>query len=53
SNEERNWVALRYYEDLPVKEIAAIYGVPEGTMKARLHRALGKLRRAMPGDRGE
>jgi RNA polymerase sigma-70 factor (ECF subfamily) len=47
SNEERNWIALRYYEDLPVKEIAAIYGVPEGTMKARLHRALGKLRRAM------
>ncbi len=50
SNEERNWIALRYYEDLPVKEIAEIYGVPEGTMKARLHRALGKLRRAMKKD---
>ncbi|NTV03522.1 sigma-70 family RNA polymerase sigma factor [bacterium] len=45
--EERNWLALRYHEDLPVKEIAAIYGVSEGTMKARLFRTREKLRRAM------
>ena len=53
AHEERNWLALRYYEDLPVKEIAAIYGVPEGTMKARLHRAIGKLHRAMTDGRKE
>lgn len=47
SNEEHNWIALRFYEDLSVKEIAAIYGVPEGTMKSRLHRSLKALRRAM------
>ena len=47
THEERNWLALRYHEDLPVKEIAAIYGVSEGTMKARLFRTREKLRRAM------
>ncbi|MBK7702391.1 MAG: sigma-70 family RNA polymerase sigma factor [bacterium] len=47
AHEERNWLALRYHEDLPVKEIAAIYGVSEGTMKARLFRTREKLRRAM------
>lgn len=47
THEERNWLALRYHEDLPVKEIAAIYGVTEGTMKARLFRTREKLRRAM------
>ncbi len=51
THEERNWLALRIYEDLPVKEIAAIYGVPEGTMKSRLHRTLGKLRGAMEDGR--
>ena len=52
-HEERNWIALRYYEDLPVQVIATIYGVSEGTMKARLHRTICKLRHAMAGERDE
>jgi RNA polymerase sigma-70 factor, ECF subfamily len=44
---EQNWLALRYYEDLSVKEIAAIYSVCEDTMKSRLKRAIDKLRKAM------
>lgn len=32
-------VWLHYYEDLPVRQIALRVGVPEGTVKSRLHRA--------------
>jgi RNA polymerase sigma-70 factor (ECF subfamily) len=37
-------VYLRYFLDLPVAETAEILKVPEGTVKSRLSRALGKLR---------
>jgi RNA polymerase sigma factor (sigma-70 family) len=40
---DRTVLVLRYYEDLSVPEIAAVLAVPEGTVKARLHRALKKL----------
>ncbi|AWX57616.1 RNA polymerase subunit sigma-24 [Brevibacillus brevis] len=32
-------VWLHYYEDLPIKKVAMRVGVPEGTVKSRLHRA--------------
>ncbi|MBA4495314.1 sigma-70 family RNA polymerase sigma factor [Paenactinomyces guangxiensis] len=32
-------IILHYFEDLPVKEIAGVLGIPEGTVKSRLHRA--------------
>ncbi|MFS0558966.1 RNA polymerase sigma factor [Brevibacillus sp. 179-C9.3 HS] len=32
-------VWLHYYEDLPIKQVAMRVGVPEGTVKSRLHRA--------------
>ncbi len=35
----RNVVQLYYYEDVPIKKIARRLGVPEGTIKSRLHRA--------------
>lgn len=41
--ELRELVVLRYYLDHTVPEIAAIVGTPLGTVKSRLHRALGRL----------
>ena len=34
---------LRYLEDLSIKEIAVIIGIPEGTVKSRLHHICKKL----------
>ena len=36
---------MRYQEDLTQAAIAARLGIPEGTVKVRLHRARNKLRR--------
>lgn len=36
-------IQLYYYEDVPVKRIAKLLGVPKGTVKSRLHRAREKL----------
>ena len=40
-------IALRYVEDLPVKEIAHILGVAEGTAKALLHQGRERLVRQL------
>jgi DNA-directed RNA polymerase specialized sigma24 family protein len=37
-------VALRFYADLALDEIAAIQGVPVGTVKSRLFSAMKRLR---------
>jgi RNA polymerase sigma-70 factor, ECF subfamily len=37
-------IYLRYFLDLPSAETAQTLGVAEGTVKSRLHRALGRLR---------
>lgn len=47
--EDRLLVVLRDVEDVPVRELARVTGLPEGTVKSRLHRARGKLARAMGG----
>ncbi|MGI9951599.1 RNA polymerase sigma factor [Moorellaceae bacterium AZ2] len=39
----RTTVILRYYNDLSIKEIAKVLGSREGTIKSRLHTALGQL----------
>ena len=49
--DERVVLALRYGLDLTVPSIAAALGAPEGTVKSRLHRALGNVRRALETDR--
>ena len=45
--DERLIVILRFHADLTVPAIAAAVGVPEGTVKSRLHHALGRLRVAL------
>ncbi|NEA31551.1 sigma-70 family RNA polymerase sigma factor [Streptomyces sp. SID13031] len=41
--EQREAIALHHIVDLPVREIAAQLGVPEGTVKARLSRGRARL----------
>jgi RNA polymerase sigma-70 factor, ECF subfamily len=41
---QREVVVLRYADDLPLNEIAAILSLPVGTVKSRLSLALGRLR---------
>jgi RNA polymerase sigma factor (sigma-70 family) len=50
--DERIAVVLRYEADLTVPAIAALVGVPEGTVKSRLHHALRTLRARLEEDRG-
>lgn len=46
SQPDRRLLAMRYVEDLTQAAIASRLGIPEGTVKVRLHRARNKLRRA-------
>jgi RNA polymerase sigma-70 factor (ECF subfamily) len=46
SEKDRELLSLRYDEDLTQAAIARRLGIPEGTVKVRLHRARDKLRRA-------
>ena len=45
SEELRLLVTLYYFEDVPVKEIAAMLGLPDGTVKSKLARARQQLAR--------
>jgi len=45
-DKDRQLLELRYGEDLTQQAIALRLGIPEGTVKVRLHRARIKLRRA-------
>ncbi len=47
SPDERVLIGLRYDTDLTVPAIAAVLGIPQGTVKSRLHHALGRLRAAL------
>jgi RNA polymerase sigma factor (sigma-70 family) len=44
SPDDRAILALRFYADLEIPDAAAALGIPLGTAKSRLHRALGRLR---------
>ena len=48
-DEQRAAVVLRHVTDLPVAEVAAVLGVPEGTVKSHVSRGLARLR-ALRGD---
>jgi RNA polymerase sigma-70 factor (ECF subfamily) len=51
--DERIVVVLRFWADLPLEGIAERLGWPLGTVKSRLHRALGRLRTTLVNDREE
>jgi RNA polymerase sigma factor (sigma-70 family) len=44
SGDDRRVITCRYFLDLSSEETAATLGVPEGTVKSRLSRALARLR---------
>jgi len=45
--DDRLVIGLRYFLDLGEAEMAAVIGVPRGTVKSRLSRSLGRLRTAL------
>jgi RNA polymerase sigma-70 factor (ECF subfamily) len=47
ADRDRHVLHLRYAEDLTQVEVARRLGLPEGTVKVRLHRARRRLRRAL------
>jgi len=44
---ERAIVVMHYFLGMPLTEIAGTLGIPVGTVKSRLHRALGEMRVAI------
>jgi RNA polymerase sigma-70 factor (ECF subfamily) len=52
SPDHRLTLVLRYYADLPVDKIASLLGVPAGTVKSRIHVAVGRMREALGADEG-
>jgi RNA polymerase sigma factor (sigma-70 family) len=44
---ERAIVVLHYFLGMPLTDVAASLGLPVGTVKSRLHRALGEMRIAI------
>jgi RNA polymerase sigma-70 factor (ECF subfamily) len=47
ANKERQVFVLRHYQDLPLKEIARILNIAEGTVKSLLFRAIRRLRKEL------
>ncbi|WP_128376667.1 RNA polymerase sigma factor [Streptomyces cavernae] len=47
---QRQLLVLRFYADLPVRDIAGELGIPEGTVKSRLHTAVRALRARLRED---
>jgi RNA polymerase sigma-70 factor (ECF subfamily) len=50
SIDHRAVVVLHHYLDLPLPEVAEALGVPEGTVRSRLHNAMRGLRAALDAD---
>jgi RNA polymerase sigma factor (sigma-70 family) len=50
SAEHRAVIVFHYYLDLPLHEIAEALGLPEGTVKSRLHHARQELRAGLEAD---
>ena len=48
--ELRAVIVLHHYLDLPMPVVAATLGIPLGTAKSRLHRALAEMRAALDAD---
>jgi RNA polymerase sigma-70 factor (ECF subfamily) len=50
SIDHRAVVVLHHYLDLPLPEVAEALGIPEGTVRSRLHNAMRGLRAALDAD---
>lgn len=48
--EMRALIVLHHYLDLPLPTVASTLGIPLGTAKSRLHRAMGQMRAALDAD---
>src|SRR4249919_3275489 len=48
--EARALIVLHHYLDLPLPEVATVLGIPLGTAKSRLHRALQTMRAVLDAD---
>jgi RNA polymerase sigma-70 factor (ECF subfamily) len=48
-DEDREVIGARYFLDLSEAEMAATLGIPRGTVKSRLSRAMGRLRVVLAG----
>jgi RNA polymerase sigma-70 factor, ECF subfamily len=48
---QRAVVVLRHYQDMSLEEIAEALGMSLGTVKSSLHRALGRMRAGLAGER--
>jgi RNA polymerase sigma factor (sigma-70 family) len=48
--DQRAVVVLHFYLDLPLTQAAVVLGIPAGTAKSRLHRALETLRSTLGAD---
>jgi RNA polymerase sigma-70 factor (ECF subfamily) len=53
TSDERIVVVLRFWADLSLDAIAERLDWPLGSVKSRLHRALGRLRTTLDGDATE
>ncbi len=43
-------IVMHYYLGFPLTDVASALGIPVGTVKSRLHRALGEMRESVPRD---
>ncbi len=50
SEAERTVVMLFYLEDMPIKRIVEITGIPDGSIKSYLHRAKSRMRQFLEKD---
>ncbi len=48
ADDDRYLIALRYGEDLPFEDIAMMTGIPAGTIRVKIHRALKQIKRLLP-----
>jgi RNA polymerase sigma-70 factor (ECF subfamily) len=48
--EQRALVVVHFYLDLPLPEAARLLGMPIGTAKSRLHRAIARMRAGLDAD---
>lgn len=50
NEDEKSVIILRFYEDLTINEVSETLGIPLGTAKTILYRALNKLRKDLKGE---